>query len=311
LVPLIPIAEQDKIIDQTFNTPKTRYTALLGVFDGSMPTEAKLIKSCEDYNAKSEYDSELPDYQPNFKENVKLINYSQNSILLYYTLTTRKAEYDYDAMESRPIIYAKKVRVVITPNKNKVSVFTGDRDLFNNAMTALTVIFGKVVKPLDLNKTGISNLTAGSFSFHTVKVLDFIYHGLSKIGNIGAIKEIDLETSKNSKNPQKVKVQGDELLDDKSICEYLFIHARDLVGLKLELNFNIGQDTYKSNIEISIRDNRIKIGIKKEKLKIDQIQQLFEILEDNAHLILSQFGLIDGKNTEKILEQIKNRAMSR
>lgn len=310
LIPVIPTADREKIIDRTFNTPKTRYTAYLGIFRGPLLPQDEIEENCDAYNTSHEFsDTGIP-YQSNIKEEIELIEYDEEELLFHYTYTVKKPEYDYDSMESRPVIYSRKIRVIIQPTLEHVSVFTGDRDLFNNILTALTNIFGRAVTPLDINKTGISNTVSGNFSFHTVKVIDFIYHGLEKIGIIGAINQIELETVSKSKKPQKVRVQGEDLLDDKSICEYLFIYGRDLVGVKLEIKLLTGEDEHLVNVEIGLRDNRIKIGIKKDHFTLDTIKGFYELVENNTQKYLQEYGLINEQNTIKILDRIRHRAIS-
>jgi len=310
LLPIIPQNEHDRIIDNTFSTPKTRYTAHLGRYDIPVPDETVINENCEKYNTDHDYDSSLREYQTNRKEKIELVESNTDELIFYYTEMTKRLDYDEDSLESKPIVYSKRIRIIFDLHEKHVSVFTGSKDLFNQALTALTVVFDGPIVPLDLNLTGISESVRGSFSFHTVKALDFIYHGLSKVGVIGAINQIDLETSSKSKKPQKVKVQGDELLDDKSICEYLFLHSRDLVGFKLEFSFIHGEHTFKSNIEIGLRDNRIKVGVKKESYSLDRVKQFFSILEKTAQTNLTDFGLIDEEETVKILEKIRTRAIN-
>jgi hypothetical protein len=310
LIPVIPEADREKIIDSTFNTPKTRYLAHLGVFTGSVLSEDEIIANCEDFNRNHDFNESAIPYQTDQKEHIELIDFNDEELLFHYTFTVKKPDYDYDAMESRRIIYSKKIRVQINLEFGHISVFTGDRDLFNNVLTALTSVFGRAITPLNLNKTGISNIVKGSFSFHTVKVIDFIYHGLEKLGYIGAINHIELETSSKSRNPQKVRVQGNDLLDDKSICDYLFIHARDLVGVKLDLKFVLGDEEHLVNVEIGIRDNRTKIGIKKDHHSIESVKTFYELLESTTQKYIQQPGLINEEKTTKILEKIRQRAMS-
>lgn len=310
LIPVIPTADREKIIDRTFNTPKTRYTAHLGVFKGSDLSVEEIKENCETFNSTHDFSDTAIPYQSNYKEEIELISTDDEEYLFHYTFTMKKPEYDYDSMESRPVIYSRKIRVIIKPSHEQVSVFTGDRDLFNNVLTALTLVYGKAITPLDINKTGISNNVSGSFSFHTVKVIDFIYHGLEKIGTIGAINQIELETVSKSKKPQKVRVQGDDLLDDKSICEYLFIYGRDLVGVKLEIKLPLGEGEHLVNIEIGLRDNRIKIGIKKDHYSLELIKDFYELVENNTQKYLQAYGLVDEKKTIKILDRIRHRAIS-
>jgi hypothetical protein len=310
LIPVIPTAEREKIIDRTFNTPKTRYTAHLGVFKESNLSPEEIEENCSYFNSSHDFSETAVPYQSNYKEEIELISFDDSDLLFHYTFTVKKPEYDFDSMESRPVIYSRKIRVVIKPEQEQVSVFTGDRDLFNNVLTALTNVFGKAVAPLDINKTGISNSVSGSFSFHTVKVIDFIYHGLEKIGTIGAINQIELETVSKSKKPQKVRVQGDDLLDDKSICEYLFIYGRDLVGVKLEIKLPIGEGEHLVNVEIGVRDNRIKIGIKKDHFSLESIKEFYELVENNTQKYMQAYGLINEQKTINILDKIRSRAIS-
>lgn len=309
LIDVIPEDEQEKIIDETFNTPKTRYTAHLGVFNASVLGEESLDNNIDNFNTNNDYDPTFKDYQTNKKARIELVLYSEEELNFYYTQSIKRPEFDSDSMESRPLITSRRIRVTIKPQEQNVSVFTGDRDLFNEVLTALTIVFGSPIIPLDSNKTGISNAVVGSFSFETVKTLDFIYHGLSQIGTIGIMTQIDLETSAKSKKPQRVMVKGEDLLDDKSICEYLFLHARDLVGVKIDLKFQIDDNEHKVSIEIGIRNNRIKIGVKKDNYSIEQVKDFFEILERNTQTHLSNIGLIDEEKTIKILDQIRSRAL--
>lgn len=309
IVPMIPQKDYEGIIDSTFNTPKTRYTAHLGRFDLALLSENDINENCDSFNNSRGYKEEIPSYLPNHKEHLELIKYDDKELIFYFTATTKKPEFDEDAMESRPIVYSKKIRVQIKPEENQISVFTGDKDLVNDVLSALTNVFGHAITPLTLNKTGISELDKGSFSFQTVKVVDYIYHGLSKLGRIGVITQIDLESPSNQK-PQRVKVQGEDLLDDKSICEYLLIHARDLVGVKLDLILIIGENEHKINIELGLRDNRIKLGIKRDKYSIEQITNFYHILEDNLQFYLRLTGLIDNKDTSIILDNIRKKALN-
>lgn len=310
IVPIIPKAEYEKIIDRTFNTPKTRFTAYLGRFEADLISEDDIKKNCDTFNKDHDYDPEIPEYLTNNKENLKLVSYSQEAVIFYYSATTKKLEYDEDAMESKPVIYTKKIRILIKPNEKKVAIFTGDKDLMNNALTALTIVFGKAITPLMLNTTGISNIVKGSFSFHSVKAIDFIYHGLAEIGVIGAISQIIMETSSGSKRPQKVTVQGDDLLEDKSICEYLVLYSRDIIGVKMELKLIIGEEEHKINLDLGLRGSGVKIGIKKGNHPIDKINEFYNIIENNMHKNLKQMGLINEEGTIKILERIRQKALS-
>jgi hypothetical protein len=311
LVDMIPEQEKERIIDETFNTPKTRYTTHLGVFDAKLPSELQLDENCRKYNEENDYDKELKEYQRNKKAKVELVQYTEQELTFYYTNSIKRPEFDTDAMESIPLITSRRIRVVIKPKQNRVSVFTGDRELFNEILTALTMVFETPIKPLISNKTGIPNNTVGSFSLDTVKTLDYIYHGLAKLGTIGLITQIDLETPAKSKSPQKVKVQGEGLLEDKSICEYLFIHARDLVGVKVDLKFVDGEEENKVSVEIGIRDTRVKIGIKKDNYTIDEVKGFLELLEENVQRYLPVFGLINEPGTIAILDKIRNKALSK
>ncbi|MED3761364.1 hypothetical protein P4555_20255 [Peribacillus frigoritolerans] len=311
LIPVIPTADREKIIDNTFNTPKTRYNAHLGVYSGSLISEDEINANCLDFNRSHDFSNSSSSYQTNQRENMELIEYDEEELLFYYTYTEKKPSYDYDSLESRPVIFSRKIRVIIKPNEGHISAFSGDRDLFNNVLTALTHVFGRAITPLNINKTGISNVVAGNFSFHTVKVIDFIYHGLDKLGVLGEIKDIELETSLKSKNPQKVKVQGNDLLDDKSICDYLFMQARDLVGVKLALKFILSEEIeHLVNIEIGIRDNRTKIGIKRDHHTLELVKFFYELLENITQKYIQEPGLINEENTVKILDQIRQRALS-
>jgi hypothetical protein len=309
LLPVIPQSDHDRIIDNTFSKPKTRYTAHLGYYEINLPEVSEIELNCDQYNDSHGYDLSLKHYQTNRKEIVKLVDVTNDQMIFYFTESTRKLEFDEDAMESKPIVYTKRIRIILSLIKKRVSVFTGNKDLFNQALIALTVILKGPIKPLEMNQTGIRETVRGSFSFHTVKALDFVYHGLSQVGMIGAINQIDLETPSKSKKPQKVKVQGDELLDDKSICDYLFYHSRDLVGFKLDFTFKIREDSFKTNIVIGLRDNKVKIGVKKDNYSLDKVKEFFTILEDNAQTLLMDYGLIDENKTIKILEKIRSRAI--
>ncbi|WP_405100839.1 hypothetical protein [Oceanobacillus sp. FSL H7-0719] len=310
LLPLLPESEKIKIIDETFNTPKMRYNAHVGFIKKEVPTEEDINEGCEKFNNTSDYNSEVPEYQTNYKQTISLIKYGESELMLYYTLFTKKPEYDFESMESKTIVFSNKVRVIIKPRQKIVTVFTGNKDIFNNVLSALTIAFNFPVLPLNANKTGISEVTRGSFSFHTIKFLDFIYYGLADIGEIGDINQISLETSSKSKDPQKVNVKGgNDLLDDKSICEYLFLYARDLVGVRLSLNIETENNRYKANIEISVRDNKVKIGVQKENHTIIRVQETYQMIENNVFKHLKKPGLIDEDKTIKLLDKIKQRAL--
>ncbi|MFS0767087.1 hypothetical protein [Peribacillus phoenicis] len=311
LIPVIPSADKEKIIDSTFNTPKTRYNAHLGVYNGSLISEDEINANCIEFNRTHEFSGSSIPYQTTQRENMELIDYDEKELLFHYTYTEKKPSYDFDSLESRPVIYSRKIRVIIKPSEGHISAFTGDRDLFNNVLTALTHIFGRAITPLNINKTGIANDVVGSFSFHTVKVIDFIYHGLDKLGALGEIKNIELETSSKSKNPQKVRVQGNDLLEDKSICDYLFMKSRDLVGVKLALKFKLNEEIeHLVNIEIGIRDNRTKIGIKRDHHTLELVKFFYELLENITQKYIQEPGLINEENTVNILDQIRQRALS-
>lgn len=310
LIPNIPKEEQERIIDSVFNTPKSRYTAHLAVYETEVPNKEKIEQECNTYNIQfNKYDIKLEEYQTNQKEEIQLVSYDQEELWFYYTNTVRRPDFDHDSMESRPLVIAYKIRIVINLTKKLVTIFTGDKDLFNQALTAIASVLGKSFKPLNPNKTGITPTVSGSFSFHTVKILDFIYHGLSIVGTIGGINQIELDTPSKSKKPQKVKVQGDDLLDDKSICDYLVLYGRDLVGLKLDFFFEIEEEKFKTTVDFSIRDNRVKIGIKKDNYSIEKVKEFFEILENNTRTFLEKPGLINEKGTSEILERIRKTAL--
>jgi len=308
--PLIPEKAKEEIIDETFNKPKTRFTAHVAMIDKEVPSEVEINKGCDSFDKSSKFDEDIPEYQTSYEQSIKLVTYTNKELVFYYTLFTKKPEYDFEAMESKTLVFSNKVRVIVKPEKNIVTVFTGNKDLFNNILTALTLVFGFPILPLNANKTGISSVIKGSFSFHTVKVLDFIYHGLSQIGIIGSINQISLETPNKSKNPQKVNVSGGtDLLDDKSICEYLFIYARDLAGVKLDISVDLDGEKHNVSIEVGIRDNRVKIGVTKENHSISRVKKFYEIIEKNIFENVKKMGLIDEENTIKLLDIIKKIAM--
>ncbi|WGD99349.1 hypothetical protein P5607_009810 [Bacillus velezensis] len=310
LIPFIPESEQERIIDETFNTPKTKYTGHIGIIDKNMPDETVIKKGCLLFNRKSDYNPEIPEYQTNQKQEIELVLLKDKEATFYYTLFTKSPEYDYDAMESKVVVTSKKVRVTVNVHKKIVTIFTGDKDLFNNALSALTIVMDFPLTPLEANLTGISEIVRGSFSFHTVKVLDYVFHGLSKLGTIGAIKEINLETSNSSRDVQKVKVQGGtNLLDDKSICEYLFLYSRDLIGLKLDLKLNTHYLDEVINLEIGIRSARVKIGVRKGKNTIEKLQFIYEILENNIYNYIKAQGLINEEKTIQLLEKIRQKVL--
>ncbi|MBK4212844.1 hypothetical protein EGI07_11595 [Bacillus pumilus] len=310
LIPFIPESEQERIIDETFNTPKTKYTGHIGVVERNMP-EASIIKEgCSKYNKDYDYDSRIPEYKTNQKHEIDLVILKGHEANFYYTEFTKSPEYDYEALESKIVVTSKKVRVTVNVQKKIVTVFTGDKDLFNNALTALTIVMGFPLIPLEANLTGISEVVRGSFSFHTVKVLDYVYHGLSQLGTIGAIKEIKLETNKRSKDDQTVQVKGgSNLLEDKSICEYLFIYSRDLIGLKLELRLNTNNLDEVITLDIGIRSARVKIGVRKGSLPIERLQFIYEILEKNIYTHLKTYGLINEQSTVQLLEKVRKKAL--
>ncbi|MEH7736493.1 hypothetical protein QPL77_12920 [Bacillus pumilus] len=310
LIPFIPDSEGERIIDETFNTPKTKYTGHIGNINENMPDEINLKKGCLLFNRKSDYNQEIPEYQTNQKEEIELVLLKDKEATFYYTLFIKAPQYDYDSMESKVVVTSKKIRIIVNVNKKIVTVFTGDKDLFNNALSALTIVMGFPLTPLEPNLTGISEVVRGSFSFHTVKVLDYVFHGLSMLGTIGAINEINLETSNRNKNVQKVKVQGGtNLIDDKSICEYLFIYSRDLIGLKLDLKLNTHNLDEVINLDIGIRSARVKIGIKKGKNSIEKLQFIYEILENNIYRYIKEHGLINEEKTIQLLEDIRKKAL--
>lgn len=308
LLPHISTDQYQNIIDEAFNQPSSRYHAHLGVFNVKKIKRKTIENKIEEFNATHGYDTKLEDFKKNTKENMTLIDFTDESMLLHYTFTTRKVEYDPDTMESKLVTYAKKIRVKIKPKEKKVSVFSGDRDLFNSCLTALTLIFNDPIVPLEANKTGISEYTRGGFSFHTVKVIDFIYFGLSKLGKVGEVYEINLDQTKN-KDRQKVKVQGYNLLKDQSICYYLYIYRRDLVGVKMKLNFNLDNVQNEVYVEIGIRDGRVKISIRKDNYSMEQLNHFFNLLENNTHNYLKRTGLINEDETKNLLGKIIDTAL--
>ncbi|MGG3966095.1 hypothetical protein [Heyndrickxia faecalis] len=303
----IPETDKEGIIYEVFGKPKTRYLAHIGLIDESVEYNEKNIKdNCDDFNLAHDFKEDIADFEVNVKEEINLDSFKRNELLFTYNKITKRPEFDYDTFESKLISYSKRVRIEVSPLTSIVSIFTGDRDLFNEVLSSLTLVFGKLIRPLSPNKTGITEVTKGSFSFHTVKALDYIYHGLSQLGTIGSITHIELETPTKSEKAQSVTVRGgDDLLDDKSICEYLFVYGRDLIGVKLNIKINSNGLDHLVNVQVGIRDNRVKIGIKKEKYSIEMVKEFYRAVENNIVANISQPGLIDEKKLEVLLDKIR------
>lgn len=311
LTPIIPETYYEEIVEAAFYKPNVRYNAFLAKYEGNMPSTEDLKRHCENFNNDSDWPNEEDLIRGSEKQTINLNEdlERENSVLFHYTVYKKRLEFDVDVAQSMPVTRRKIVRIQVNTQSQIISVFTGDTDLFNQILIDLMKIINPNVKPLTVQKTGISNMTVGSFSFHTVKVLDYLYHGLSKIGTVGIIKHIELDTPSSSKKPQKVKVNGENLLIDESICKYLFLRGRDLSGIKIEFSFKIDGEHFKTNIEIGIRDNRMKISLTKEKYKESQITVFFNILQENIKKYLGRPGLINEKETINILDQLKKIAL--
>jgi hypothetical protein len=310
LAPLIPADSRDEIIDKSFNTPKTRYIAHLGILKTdhtfNRPSENDLKRKCEEYSNSHKYNPDKADFETNKKQEIELAQFGDEILAFYYTESTRHLVYDADFRESKPVVGVKKLRILVDMGQKSIDVFTGDRELANNAFSALTNIFGKVAKALSITTAGIQT---ASLSFHTMKVLDYIYHGLQQIGKIVSITSVDIDSPAKSKKPQKINVKGEDLLEDVNICRYLALEARDLVGLKIDFNINQKGTTSRVQIDLGIFSSRIKLGIRKDVYSIDTIKEFYELLKRNLEENLTVRGLINEKGTEKIITRIRDTAI--
>lgn len=311
LTPVIPEEYYEAIVESVFHDPSIRYSAHLGYYDSEIPTEKVMNEFCEKYNDLHQWPINQEFIKPVEKHELKLIKYNQNDSIyeIHYSLYKKRLNYNPDARQSLPQIQRKIVRVLVNDNKKLITVFTGDKDIFNDILSSIMPIFNGSVRPYDIEKTGITDAIAGSFSYHTVKVIDFIYHGLTEVGEIGQIIGVELDTPTSSKQPQYVRVKGDDLLKDESICKYLLLRKRDIVGVKLQFKFVIGEDTFITHTEFGLKDNRIKIGIAKEKFKNSQVDTFFDILEDVTKKYINRFGLINSSGTMTILEKLRAIAL--
>lgn len=304
---LVPKDERIKIIDSVFNKPNSRYTAHFAqIADSLSLTDDEIKSKLSEYTSRSKFEGY--EFEKSDKEQIEFMFEKDDEYTFIYTLLTRSPHYDPSSMTSNIVSYQKKVRVVVNNIKKRVIVFTGDRNMFTSVLTALTVSLGVLFKPLDANKTGISEATRKGFSFDTVKFIDFIYNGLSSIGIISEVYQVNLETSK-SKKPQKVKVQGDMLLRDKNVCGYLYLYTRNIVGVRVDIKLNIRGHEYLISCDFEIRDDRIKIGIKKEKYSIEELRMFSGLIEDIFYNKVASPGLIDVVKTEEYLREISSTAI--
>ncbi|MCL7871047.1 MULTISPECIES: hypothetical protein [Bacillus] len=305
----IPERDREEIIYNKFGIPKTRYVGYIGIIEERNFSEDQIRENIDDYNITRDYNNEIPEFEAQTKYQLELKRYEDEELSIYYRRIVKKPEYDFEEMRSKVITYPTHVRILIKRASGIVTVFTGDKDLANEALSALTIVFQKTIKPLDSNLSGITDADRGSFSVHTVKFLDYIYHGLSQVGRVGVINHIELETNKGDEIPQTVTVKGgNDLIDDRSVCEYLFIYGRELVGIKLNLFITLNDEEHKVSVQIGIRNGKTKVGIIKEKFTMQQIKYFYETIENNIFINIKEYGLIDLEGTKEILEKIRNRA---
>ncbi|OMI24876.1 hypothetical protein BTA31_20980 [Bacillus haynesii] len=304
----IPEEDIEEIVFNKFGVPKRRYIAHIGIINFNLIDEDELRTNIDDFNISKDFNRELPEYEPQIKQQLELVRYNDQEIVVYFRRIVKKPEYDFEEMNSKVIRYPKSVRILIKRELGIVTIFTGDRDLFNEALTALTLVFDHAVRPLDSNQTGITDALRGSFSARTVKFLDYIYHGLSQVGTVGTIYQIELETIQGSREPQQVTVKGgSDLIDDRSICEYLFWHGRDLVGIKMNLLMTYGENEHRVSVQIGIRNGKTKVGIKKENYSMEKVRHFYERIERNIVDNITQYGLINEELTHNFLETIRAR----
>lgn len=305
---LVPENEKEKIIDTVFNTPNTRYTAYLAEVSSPILISEEEIKSkFTTYNSNSTFKGF--DFEKSDKQQLDFINQEDKEYIFMFTRITKSPHFDPGNMTSSLVSYQRKVRVVVNKDNNRVIIYTGDRNIFNSVLSALTISLGIIFKSLDVNKAGISENLRSSFTFDTVKFIDFIYNGLTRVGKISEVNQIKLETNNAKKSPQKVKVEGDMLLTDKNICVYLYLRSRNIVGIKVDLILEINEISYSISCDIEIKDNRIKIGIRKDKYSIDDLKIFFGLIEDAFYDKISSPGLIDEEKTRKYLNDIKITAI--
>lgn len=308
LASVIPQEEQEKIIHEVFSKPNSRYTAHLAKVNAEFSfSEEELTTKIKTYNDQSVFSEE--EFEKSTKYSLELKDTSNVETVIVFSSITRKPQFDIETMISNPVTYHQRVRVLIKHDTKRVIVYTGDRDIFNNVLTVLTIALESAITPLDSNKTGITNMEKGSFSFDTVKFIDFIYNGLTSVGTLSQVNQIELESIKTSKQTQKVTVQGDMLLNDKSICRYLFIHARDLVGIKGVLRIDINDVEYSISFEIGLRNNRVKLGIKKDRYSIEELKMFFTLIEETFYENIAKPGLINRAVTSAKLDEIRAAAL--
>lgn len=310
LLPSIPKESINVIIDEAFN-PKIRYNAYLATFESEFPQEDQVIQEIQNYNLKYHYNSDESLLVDGYieKNSIELLRTLGNETTFVFSIHRRELRFDPEARESSPITSIKKIRVVVNSINKLITVFTGDKDYFDKVLVSMYSIFGKSVKAVSLNLTGILPVDTSGFSFHTVKALDYIYHGLTQIGKLGMITAIELDTPSKSKNPQVVKVKGDDLLTDEVICKYLLIHSRDLVGIKAYFTFIIDSNEYKTSIELGLKDSKIKISIKKENYSLDMLDSFFKLLQDNVRTNIENRGLININGLQPILSKLSTLAL--
>ncbi|WP_127580787.1 hypothetical protein [Paenibacillus koleovorans] len=309
LVPSIPKESISVIIDKAFN-PKIRYTAFVASFDSELPTNEEFEERIVEYN--TEYDYNHNDLLKNGHIDRSYLEYHQklNNELIFILSAFRKIlRFDPEARESTPSTSLKKIRITVNENTKLITVYTGNKDYFEKALIAMYKLLGKSVKAVSINLSGVLPSDTQEFSFPTVKILDYIYHGLTRIGKIGLINAVELDTPSKSKNPQTVKVKGDDLLTDEVICKYLFIHKRDLVGIRTHFTFVIEENEYPTSIELLIKDDRIKIGIKKENYSFEQLDLFFGLIQKNINEFLRNRGLINSMELQKILSRLSTLAV--
>ncbi|MDV2883849.1 hypothetical protein RYX45_01555 [Alkalihalophilus pseudofirmus] len=309
LAPVIPDEYKEEIVSSVFYKPSYRQLAFLSNYIDEFPSEDELSNLLFEFAGSSDYDEAIPSYKPNEKDGIEFKSYNNNEVSFIYIYYKRYPDYDIESMETILRVKRSIVRVVFNLNKKSATFFSGDKDIFNKAMNAFNKALNIKILPLDINTTGITNATSGSFSFHTVKVIDFIYNGLKGLGAHGGIREIKLDTPPGSKEKQKVKVQGNDLLEDKSICEYLLIHKRDLIEVKLSFLYGGGVNKVRMNLTIGFQDNRIKFGINKDNFTIAELNKYFVDFQEKINDSMSIRGLISEENTKLILDKIRDKAL--
>ncbi|PQP82886.1 hypothetical protein C0Q44_16070 [Paenibacillus sp. PCH8] len=309
LLPSIPKESINAIIDKAFN-PKIRYTAYIASFEADLPDGEEIAKKTEGFNSDHQYQNE--DLLTNGhveRSTLEYVHTIKGESIFVFSSYRKELKFDPEARESTPSTSVKKIRISVDNSTKLITMYTGNKDILGDVLRAMYYIFGKSVKTVSINLAGIVPVDTQEFSYQTVKVLDYIYHGLTELGKLGVINSIELDTPLKSKKPQLVKVKGDDLLTDEVICKYLFIHKRDLVGIRTDFTIILNGFEYLISVELGLKDDKIKVSIKKDHYSLDQLDIFFKLIEENVSIHMANRGLINAQDLHLILSRLSNLAL--